>query len=310
MNVCSILGLTRATITRRSNVILPRLNPLTHYSTTTFTSKIETNLIPTGQQEASTSSSTFTSTTLSSLEEAQQKYPDFNPVNEEQRQFIQRNTEKPLFGRKTYLMDVYKHMNETNQIILFVHHNNLSKNENKLLREELKKIGGQKNEEGHIVGGSKFTILKNSIYSLYLKSSHEADPAAKGNTAKNRNVQHPLLPLLVGPTGCITIKECEPNAIKQVYKVLKKFSDKLFVVGAKVEKDAFTTKQLDQFKEMPNRDGLRGQLVGLLTMAGGANLVRTLETPGHLLYLTMDTRANDMVLKNKGEEVKAEEEKQ
>ena len=52
--------------------------------------------------------------------------------------------------------------------------------------------------------------------------------------------------------------------------------------------------EINQFKTLPTKESLQGQLVGLLTMAGGAGLVRTLETPGKVLYLNLDQRKKDM----------------
>ncbi|KAI5957688.1 hypothetical protein KGF57_002954 [Candida theae] len=209
---------------------------------------------------------------------------EFTPTTQEHVTFLQRATEKPLFSRKTYLMDSYKHLNDTNQILLFVHHNNLNKAENKKIRQDLTKIGG----------GAKLTMLKNTLYQTYLKSSHENDPACKGMTKKNKKRSHPLLPLFVGPTACISVSECEPSKVQQILKLLKSMNEKLIVVGAKVEKSFMNRLQIDEFKDLPNKQGLQGQLIGLLTMLGGVGLVRTLETPGHMVYLTMEQRAKDL----------------
>ncbi|CAD1811732.1 Ribosomal protein L10 family protein [Candida parapsilosis] len=209
-------------------------------------------------------------------------YNEFVPTTEEHVKFSQRTTEKPLFSRKTYLIDNYKHLNDTNEILLFVHHNNLNKAENKKIRQDLTKFGG------------RLTMLKNTLYQTYLKSSHEQDPASKGMTHKNRNNTHPLLPLFVGPTAVISVSECEPYKVQQIVKLLKKMNEKLIIVGAKVEKSFMDKFQIDEFKDLPNKQGLQGQLVGLLTMLGGVGLVRTLETPGHMVYLTMEQRAKDL----------------
>lgn len=207
---------------------------------------------------------------------------EFTPTTEEHFQFLQRTTEKPLFSRKTYLIDNYKHLNDTNQILLFVHHNNLNKAENKKIRQDLTKVG------------AKLTMLKNTLYQTYLKSSHEQDPASAGMTHRNKKVTHPLLPLFVGPTACISVPECEPFKVQQILKLLKNMNEKLIVVGAKVEKSFMNRLQIDEFKDLPNKQGLQGQLVGLLTMLGGVGLVRTLETPSHMVYLTMEQRAKDL----------------
>lgn len=38
-------------------------------------------------------------------------------------------------------MDYYKYLNDNNDIVLYVHHNNIAKNDNKKLRAELKAAG-------------------------------------------------------------------------------------------------------------------------------------------------------------------------
>lgn len=82
--------------------------------------------------------------------------------------------------------------------------------------------------------------------------------------------------------------------VQQILKLLKNMNEKLIVVGAKVEKSFMNRLQIDEFKDLPNKQGLQGQLVGLLTMLGGVGLVRTLETPSHMVYLTMEQRAKDL----------------
>ncbi|ABN65856.2 predicted protein [Scheffersomyces stipitis CBS 6054] len=204
--------------------------------------------------------------------------------------FEQRNTEKALFSRKTFLMDYYKHLNDSNDIVLFVHHNNVAKADNKKVRSDLKKAGAQLN------------VIRNSIYNVYLKSEHESDPAAAGVTNKNRGVKHPLSPLLNGPTAVITIPKCEPSVVNDVLKVIKNAQDKLILIGARVESSVFDVVEINKFKDLPNKEQLQAQLAGLLTILGGAGLVRTLETASSVLYLTMEQRLKDLDPSEKSEE--------
>ncbi|KAK6455057.1 mitochondrial 54S ribosomal protein YmL11 [Scheffersomyces xylosifermentans] len=196
--------------------------------------------------------------------------------------FEQRTTEKSLFSRKTFLMDYYKYLNENNEIVLFVHHNNVAKADNKKVRSDLKKAGAQLN------------IIRNSIYNVYLKSEKEEDPSAKGMTEKNRGVEHPISPLLNGPTAVITIPKCEPSVVNDVLKVIKNAQEKLILIGARVETSVFDVVDIEQFKTLPNKEQLHSQLAGLLTILGGAGLVRTLETASNVLYLTLEERRKDI----------------
>lgn len=209
-------------------------------------------------------------------------YANFVPASPEQEEFIKRDTEKGLFTRKTYLVDHYKHLYDTNEILLFVHYNNLSKHDNSRYREELLKAG------------ARLHVIKGSIFKLLLRSINESDPALKGLALKNKDVDHPLDPLLAGPTAIISISKSDPSVVTAVMKVLKSANEKLLLLGAKVESEVMNLDQINEFKSLPTKETLQGQLVGLLSMAGGAGLVRTLSTPGSALYLNLEQRKKDM----------------
>ena len=193
-----------------------------------------------------------------------------------------RQTGKNILSRKTFLVDYYKHMNDTNEIILYVHHNNLVKADTLKIRTELQKLGVQ------------LLYLRNNIYNVYLRSAEEEDPAALENSKRNRDVKHPLSVLLNGPTAAIAIKKCDPRVVESVLKVLKLANDKLILMGARVEQSVYNAKQVNEFKDLPTKEEIQAQLAGLLTYLGGAGLVRTLETNGTALYLTLEQRSKDM----------------
>lgn len=192
-----------------------------------------------------------------------------------------RNTGKAVDSRKTFLVDYYKYLNDTNEIVLYVHHNNLTKNENKKYRSDLTKAG------------AKLNVIRNGIYKVYLRSENETDPADKETVEKNRDVQHPLFPLLNGPTALITIPQTDPSIVSQVLKILRQSQEKLILVGAKIEKSAFDVDQVNEFKELPTKDQLHGQLAGLLTVLSGAGLVQTLSNTQTALYLSLKQSIKD-----------------
>lgn len=193
-----------------------------------------------------------------------------------------RDTGKHIWARKTFLVDYYKYLNDQNEIVLYVHHNNLVRADNKRLRTELKQAGAQLN------------IIRNSIYGVYLRSAHEKDPANKETSLKNKEFVHPLARLLTGPTAIITIPKCDPSVVALTLKILKSAQEKLFLIGAKIETRVMDIHDVDAFKDLPSKDQLQGQLAGLLTILGGAGLVNTLQSPGTALYLTMGQREKDM----------------
>ncbi|QLL34815.1 hypothetical protein HG536_0H01900 [Torulaspora globosa] len=187
-----------------------------------------------------------------------------------------RVTVKPADSRKTFLIDSYKHLMEANPVVLFVHYNNLLKNEDQHYRSLVKQNGG------------KLTMLRNGVFGAYLKNSHAADPCGP-ISRKERNRNHPLLPLFKGPTAAISFPETSPASVAKILKVLEKAQDKLFVVGAKVEAEVYDVASLNQFKTLPGKTELQAQLVGLLNVLGGAGLVRTLEAGSQTLYLTLSS---------------------
>lgn len=193
-----------------------------------------------------------------------------------------RKTTKHVLSRKTFLIDYYKHLNDQNEIVLYVHHNNLAKSDNIKVRDELKKLG------------VTLTYIRNRVYDVYLRSQNEEDPAAHKNTMKNKKVVHPLSVLLNGPTAIITVPKCDPTVVDKVTKVLRQSQEKLILIGARIETSVYNIDEVDAFKILPTKDQLQGQLAGLLTVLGGAGLVRTLETAGTMLYLTLDQRRKDI----------------
>lgn len=186
----------------------------------------------------------------------------------------ERITKKPLASRKTFLIDSYKHLMETNPVVLFVHYNNLLKHEDHHYRAQIQQNGG------------KLTMLRNNLFEVYLKNSHIPDPCAPVKSA-DQNKRHPLLPLFKGPTAAISFPETNPADVAKVLKVLEKAQDKLFVVAAKVETAVYDVAQLAHFKSLPSKLDLQGQLLGVLHVLSGAGLVRTLEADSQLLYLTL-----------------------
>lgn len=196
-----------------------------------------------------------------------------------------RLTVKPLDSRKTYLMDVYKHLMETNPVVLFVHYNNLLKNEDHHFRELIRQSGGN------------LTMLRNNLFSAYLKTAHLPDPAVKV-LSKDKNKKHPLLPLFKGPTAAITFTETVPSNVAKVLKHLEKAQDKLFVVGAKVETEVYDIAQLKQFQKLPTKPELQAQVLGLLHVLSGAGLVSTLERGSQTLYLTLKSHHDNQSSEN------------
>ncbi|QPG75424.1 hypothetical protein FOA43_002778 [Brettanomyces nanus] len=204
---------------------------------------------------------------------------------------------KPADSRKTYLMEIYQHFWETNEIVLFAHHNNLLSSDNEQIRKELHKISKD----------IQFRKLKSSIFRHYLRASNHEDPISKAamRQVKRKKTRHPLEPLLKGPTALIMIKDLDPKAVKEVWRVLKAQKEKLFLMGGKVGQRYVDLDKIGEFKDLPSLPELRSQLVGLLSMSSGAGIVRALESAPTNLAMTLESRKNEM--EKKEADVKTDE---
>lgn len=202
-----------------------------------------------------------------------------------------RRTYKAIDSRKTFLIDMYTHMWKENEIVLLAHHNNLLSTENDSIRKQLKKIDA-KNKTSKI----EFRKLKSSIFKYFLRASGHPDPASvSANRWIRRNkVRHPLENLLKGPTAAILIKDLDPKLVKEISKVLANQKEKLFIMGGKVGDEYMTLEDVESFKNLKSLPELRAELVGLLTMASGAGIVRTLESATNSLAMTLESRKNEL----------------
>lgn len=194
---------------------------------------------------------------------------------------LKRQTWKPIDSRKTFLLDSYRYMMDNNSMVLFAHYNNLTKNEDHHFREQIKQAGG------------KLTRIRNNIFKVCLRTLDREDPAVYIKNKKELP-HHPLIPLLKGPTAVISFQDTDPQGVAKVFKLLKNAQDKLLVMGAKVDKEVYDFAKLDQFKTLPTKEVLQGQLAGLLQMLGGAGLVQVLEANKQHLYLTLKSHEDNI----------------
>lgn len=194
-------------------------------------------------------------------------------------------------SRKTYLINRYKHILSEASIVLFLHHNNLLKNEINTYRHQIREYGGD------------LTVVRNNLMKAYLRAEHEAEPASVQAHEKTKSVTHPLSPLLSGPTAIVTIKENNPKIVNKIIKFTKSTNEKLFLVGARIEGDVFDVAAVNRFKDLPSLEELHAQLAGMLTVLSGAGLVQTLQSASQHLYLTLESHRKN----NDPSEAKPEE---
>lgn len=207
-----------------------------------------------------------------------------------------RITQKPITSKKTFLLDYYKHVMDTHPLVLFAHYNNLNKNENNMIRALCKD------------NSSTLTVLRNSIFKVYLRNSQRTDPASPVKSEEKSLLikNHPLNQYLKGPTCCIAFKELNPAALNNLFTVLKKHQDKLFVIGAKLDNESLDLEKILKIKDLPSKNVLQQQLLGVLHMLSGAGLVNTLEMASSKnLYLTL--KSHEQELEKEGKESESKE---
>lgn len=192
-----------------------------------------------------------------------------------------RETWKPAESRKTFLLDSYRYMMDNNSMVLFAHYNNLTKTEDHHFREQIKLAGG------------RLTRIRNNLLKVCLKTLDQPDPCVYIKDKRSLK-KHPLLPLLKGPTATISFNETNPERVAKLFKLLKKAQDKLFIMGAQIDKDVYDFRKLDQFKDLPSKQVLHGQLLGLLQMSSGAGLVQVLDANKQHLYLTLKSHEENL----------------
>lgn len=193
-----------------------------------------------------------------------------------------RKTVKPLNSRKTYLVDAYSHILKTSPVVLVVHHNNLLKSDDHNLRSQIKKAGGE------------LTISRARLLKVALRGIDHKDPASKEAQKIYKTKRHPIFPLLNGPIGIISFSELNPQAVDQAVRVLEKSKGSLILLGAMVDKKVLSVVDINSFKMLPTLPEIRSQLVGVLSILGGAGLVQTLEASSKLVYLTIEERKKQL----------------
>lgn len=200
--------------------------------------------------------------------------------------------------RKTYLYNYYAHLLKTSQLVLMFQHANLSVSDLAKIRRGLAKIPpppptpsptastSASSEEVDTSTQASLTILRTGLLSALTRHHSIPFPKLKGQTAL---ITSPSL----SPRYISQILASINRSIKQSQRegakgqVIKQPELKLvfgYLEGGKL----LDVAQVEGVGKLPELDGLRSQLVGLLEMrgrelvgvlgqAGGGGLVRTLQ---------------------------------
>lgn len=194
-------------------------------------------------------------------------------------QAASRDTWKALNSRKTYLVDRYVQLVRSNPVVLALHNSTLLKRDDNQLRQDILKAGGQ------------LTIVRSGLMRVALRGLEHPDPASSEAHRIYRGKGHPLSKFFQGPSAIVTLPSLEPTAVDKICSVIEKSGNKLVLLGGQVDGGALSRAQVDEFRKMPGMAELRAQLAGVLTILGGAGLVKTLQASPQKLYLTLDQHA-------------------
>lgn len=185
-------------------------------------------------------------------------------------------------ARKTLLVQEYTKLLRTSPVVLVAHNGTLLKTENESLRAQLKKVG------------AKLTVTRSALFRVALRGLSHEEPASIEARKLHRYSNHPLMAYFKGPSAVITLAEMDPRKTEEVVKIVDKMGEKLLLLGALIDGDTMDRAMVDEFKKLPTLEELRANLVGVLTVLGGAGLVQTLQSSSNMLYLMLNSRKEVM----------------
>lgn len=195
-----------------------------------------------------------------------------------------RHTLKPLLSRKTWLLDSYTATMQQNDMFLFAHYNNLLQEEDKSLRDTFRKLDG------------KIVYLKTHLFKIWCRNqSHGGDICQpkinQGQTTEE--VDHPLMPLLIGPTAMVTFPAADPATLSKALRQFKKVNNRLILLGGLVESQVMNVGQLTTYSKLPGKPPLQAQLVSLL-QRNSTDLVNLLtHHSSHLVHILTQRKDTD-----------------
>lgn len=191
-------------------------------------------------------------------------------------------TMKKPDARKTLLVNEYTRIFRKSPIILITHNSMLPKAESEAVRNQIK------------AAGARLTATRSALVKVALRGLEHEDPASKEANKLYRKAEHPLMPYFRGHTAIVTIDELDPRKTAAVVKILDKMGEKMLLLGAYIDGMTMDRGTVDEFKTLPTMDELRANLAGVLSILGGAGLVQTLQATSNKLYLTLESRKEDM----------------
>lgn len=122
---------------------------------------------------------------------------------------------------------------------------------------------------------SKFKVIKNTL----------ARKAIEGSNLEG------LSQYLTGSTG-FAFSNDPVEVSKSIFNFCKENEDKMEIVAGIMAGKQITSSQIKELANLPSLDGIRSQIVGLLSSVAG-KLVRTINEPGAMVARVLATKAKN-----------------
>lgn len=195
-------------------------------------------------------------------------------------------TDRVYTERKTYLYNYYAHLLETSQLVLMFQHANLSVADLSKIRRGIAKIPPPPDCDP-----ASITVLRTGLLAALTRHQYQLIPFPKSK--------------LKGQTALIASPTLSPRYISQILTSINRSIKQSQREGGSKDQEVkqpelrlsfgflekgniLSVQEVEQVAKLPELDGLRSQLVGLLEMrgrelvgvlgqAGGGGLVRTLQ---------------------------------
>jgi len=198
-------------------------------------------------------------------------------------------SERVYTDRKTYLYDYYTHLLRTSQLVLLFQHDNLSVSDLQKIRQGMAKIvppPSKSSESDAPTPRASLTILRTGILSALTRHQSIPFPKLKGQTALLTSPT--LSPKYMSQILTSINRTIKKNQREGTKDQLVKQPELKLLFGYMEGRQLLEVGDVDKLGKLPDLDGLRSQLVGLLEMrgrelvgvlgqAGGGGLVRTLQ---------------------------------
>ncbi|WBW71352.1 mitochondrial ribosomal protein subunit L10 [Schizosaccharomyces osmophilus] len=169
--------------------------------------------------------------------------------------------------RKSVLHSQYVALLQQSPNFLLLQHNNLLPSESRNLRNELKKHAPDANLK--VISNSIFRHALHVYESMPKGTNGSVDLAAANTVASHKNAKRVKLDiddLFAGPLAVFALgPSVAPENIRGCLSALKRYQNKMVLLGGRLESEGFDYFQVDSISKIPSHKGLQTSLLSLLS---------------------------------------------